>query len=107
MTMRFLMRFVRFLVLAVSAAVVSAQQKTLTGKFDCLTAGAYTLCQNQWGTGKSLVHTCDTFKLLTNLPIAAGIGSQNSTLLSASGNEISWRTDWTWANGPNSVKTCT
>ncbi|KAK7689975.1 hypothetical protein QCA50_006615 [Cerrena zonata] len=80
------MRFLGISILAASFALVSAQNKTLTGKFDCLAAGAYTLCQNQWG-------------------ISAGVGSQNSTLLSASGNDISWRTDWTWANGPNSVKT--
>ncbi|THH31589.1 hypothetical protein EUX98_g2573 [Antrodiella citrinella] len=59
---------------------------TLTGAFTCATAGAFTLCQNQWGT-------------------SAGVGSQNSTLLSASGNSISWSTSWTWANGPNNVKT--
>ncbi|KAI0072211.1 endocellulase [Panus rudis PR-1116 ss-1] len=71
--------------LGVFAATASAQQ-TLTGPFDCLQAGAYTLCQNQWGA-------------------FAGVGSQNSTLLSASGNSISWETKWTWANGPNNVKT--
>ena len=34
----------------------------------------------------------------------AGVGSQNSTLLSTNGNAISWRTQWQWANAPNNVK---
>ncbi|KII95623.1 glycoside hydrolase family 12 protein [Plicaturopsis crispa FD-325 SS-3] len=62
---------------------VSAQ--TLTGPFDCEPAGEYTLCQNLWGR-------------------AAGVGSQNSTLVSTSGNTVSWYTNWTWANSDNSVK---
>ncbi|KAL4249366.1 glycosyl hydrolase 12 (cellulase H) family protein [Abortiporus biennis] len=70
---------------AVWAAPAAPAAQTLTGAFDCLTAGAYTLCQNQWGA-------------------SAGVGSQNSTLISASGNNISWSTAWTWANGPNNVK---
>jgi len=68
---------------ALISAVYAAQ--TLTGAFDCLTSGSYTLCQNQWGA-------------------SSGVGKQNSTLFSASGNNISWATNWTWANNPNNVK---
>ncbi|CAL1713758.1 unnamed protein product [Somion occarium] len=78
------MHFISLALLSVFVAVASAQ-KTLTGAFDCTAAGAYTLCQNQWGA-------------------FAGVGSQNSTLLSSSGNDVSWATNWTWANGPNNVK---
>jgi hypothetical protein len=42
--------------------------------------------------------------LLTLLSVDQGVGSQNSTLVSTSGNTIAWNTDWTWANGPNDVK---
>jgi xyloglucan-specific endo-beta-1,4-glucanase len=57
-----------------------------TGKTQCEAAGAYQLCQNLWGTS------------------AATSGSQSSNLVSASGNSVSWSTTWTWAGGPNSVK---
>ncbi|TCD66855.1 hypothetical protein EIP91_000809 [Steccherinum ochraceum] len=72
--------------LSVLALASAAFAQTLTGAFDCVPAGAFTLCQNQWGA-------------------SAGVGSQNSTLISASGNSVSWETVWNWANGPNSVKT--
>ncbi|KZS90660.1 concanavalin A-like lectin/glucanase [Sistotremastrum niveocremeum HHB9708] len=68
---------------AVAVSTVSAQ--VLTGATTCEPAGGYTLCQNLWGA-------------------KAGVGGQNSTLLSATGNTVSWMTNWTWANGPNSVK---
>ena len=35
---------------------------------------------------------------------ASGVGQQNSTLISASGNSVSWRTQWSWQNNPNNVK---
>ena len=46
-----------FLLAATLTALVSlvsgqVQPQTLTGAFDCLPAGAYTLCQNQWGASK-------------------------------------------------------
>ncbi|KAA1470417.1 endocellulase [Dentipellis sp. KUC8613] len=63
----------------------AAAQTTITGAFDCLPAGQFTLCQNLWGA-------------------SAGVGGQNSTLISTSGDSISWATNWTWANGPNNVK---
>ena len=37
-------------------------------------------------------------------PPAAGVGNQNSTLLSASGSTVSWRTQWQWQNNQNNVK---
>ncbi|KAJ3487633.1 hypothetical protein NLI96_g3398 [Meripilus lineatus] len=86
------MRSIFTCALAILPALVSgtpvqrdASAEVLTGAFDCLGAGAYTLCQNQWGA-------------------RAGVGSQNSTLLSATGNSVSWMTNYTWANGPNNVK---
>lgn len=40
------------------AIVASASaQITITGQYDCITAGAYTLCQNLWGEGKLLQFT--------------------------------------------------
>lgn len=33
-----------------SSALAQNLPVTLTGAFDCATAGAFTLCQNQWGT---------------------------------------------------------
>jgi len=72
--------------LVAAASAAPTAPVTLTGAFDCLASGAYTLCQNQWGT-------------------YAGVGSQNSTLFGTTGNKISWATNWTWAEGPNNVKT--
>ncbi|KAI0067653.1 endocellulase [Artomyces pyxidatus] len=65
--------------------IAAATAQTITGAFDCEPAGAYTLCQNLWGA-------------------SAGVGSQNSTLVSATGNTVSWMTNWTWANANNNVK---
>jgi len=67
----------------VFASVAFAQ--TLTGQYTCAAAGNYQLCQNLWGE-------------------ADGTGNQNSTLISTSGNTVSWSTSWTWANNPNNVK---
>ncbi|KAG9312193.1 glycoside hydrolase family 12 protein [Chiua virens] len=60
---------------------------TLTGQYSCMTQGSYELCNNQWG-------------------IADGTGNQTATLISTSGNDISWSTTWTWADNENDVKTC-
>jgi len=60
----------------------------LTGQYSCATAGNYELCNNQWG-------------------ISDGTGSQNATLISTSGSDISWSTTWTWADNENDVKTYT
>ncbi|VDC05072.1 unnamed protein product [Peniophora sp. CBMAI 1063] len=65
------------------AGIVSAQE--ISGQYTCEAAGAFTLCQNLWGE-------------------FAGVGSQTSTLVSTNGNEVSWFTNWTWANSDNSVK---
>ncbi|KAL5514508.1 hypothetical protein ACEPAG_2597 [Sanghuangporus baumii] len=59
--------------------------QTISGRFDCLPAGGFTLCQNLWGAN-------------------AGVGNQNSTLISTTSDTISWETVWTWANNENSVK---
>ncbi|KAJ7188769.1 endocellulase [Mycena filopes] len=67
------------------AGIGSTTAQTITGQFDCLPAGGYTLCQNLWGK-------------------AAGVGSQSSTLTSASSQTVGWQTNYTWANGPNNVK---
>ncbi|KAJ7290369.1 endocellulase [Mycena rebaudengoi] len=48
--------------------------QTITGQFDCLPAGA------------------------------AGVGSQSSTLTHATAQTVAWTTNYTWANGPNNVK---
>lgn len=69
----------------VTASVAAAQ--TISGAFDCLPAGYFTLCQNLWGAN-------------------AGVGNQSSTLISASGDTISWETVWNWANNDNNVKSC-
>ncbi|KAJ7876122.1 endoglucanase [Mycena olivaceomarginata] len=65
---------------------LSAAQ-TITGQFDCLPAGGFTLCQNLWGK-------------------TSGVGSQKSTLMSATTETVAWATNYTWANGPNQVKSC-
>lgn len=36
----------------------------------------------------------------------SGVGSESSTLISASGNTVSWSTNYNWANSPNNVKSC-
>ncbi|KAK0459104.1 endocellulase [Desarmillaria tabescens] len=71
------------LVLSAFAAIASCQ--TLSGQYDCTTSGQYSLCQNLWGA-------------------RSGVGSQTSTLISTSGNNISWSTTWNWQNNPNNVK---
>lgn len=60
-------------------------QTILTGETQCISAGKYELCQNQWGASN-------------------GVGSQNSTYISSSGYEVSWSTNWTWSENQNDVK---
>ncbi|KAJ7188781.1 endocellulase [Mycena filopes] len=62
-----------------------ASAQTITGANDCLAAGRYTLCQNLWGA-------------------ASGVGSQQSTLTGTTTSTVSWRTNYTWADGPSDVK---
>ncbi|KAF8829374.1 hypothetical protein HHX47_DHR3001067 [Lentinula edodes] len=71
---------------ALSLALLSSAQ-TITGQYDCLPAGDFTLCQNLWGE-------------------LSGVGNQSSTLISTTGNAVSWSTTWNWANNPNNVKSC-
>ncbi|PFH48691.1 glycoside hydrolase family 12 protein [Amanita thiersii Skay4041] len=78
------MHLLTAIVVAASTLTLGVAQ-TISGRFDCLPAGAYTLCQNLWGS-------------------TSGVGAQNSTLISASGNSVSWSTAWNWANNQNSVK---
>ncbi|KDR81235.1 hypothetical protein GALMADRAFT_61235 [Galerina marginata CBS 339.88] len=73
--------------LVLLAVASTALAQTLTGATSCVPAGGFTLCQNLWGA-------------------KAGTGSQNSTLISSSATSVSWSTNWNWANGPNSVKSC-
>jgi len=73
------------LVLAMGALSSPMHKRTLTGPTDCQPAGEYTLCQNLWGADE-------------------GVGNQNSTLISSSGNTVSWSTAYTWANNQNNVK---
>jgi xyloglucan-specific endo-beta-1,4-glucanase len=35
---------------------VLANAQTISGRFDCLPAGSYTLCQNLWGSGMFMNH---------------------------------------------------
>ncbi|KIY65324.1 glycoside hydrolase family 12 protein [Cylindrobasidium torrendii FP15055 ss-10] len=72
-------------VATLALAITAASAQTLTGQFECASGGDYNLCQNLWGSD-------------------SGTGSQSSTLISAEGDTISWSTNWTWADGPNSVK---
>ncbi|KAH9950342.1 glycoside hydrolase family 12 protein [Amylocystis lapponica] len=76
--------------LAVVSSLLAAAtaQTTLTGQYSCVTSGNYELCNNQWGTSD-------------------GTGSQNATLISTSGNDVSWSTTWTWADNENDVKSYT
>ncbi|KAH9889891.1 concanavalin A-like lectin/glucanase domain-containing protein [Cubamyces lactineus] len=70
--------------LAFLVHIAWAQKATLQGN-DCTAAGAYTLCQNLWGA--------DT-----------GVGSQTTTLLSFSGDSVSWSTTYQWSQSPDNVK---
>ena len=57
-------------------------------QYATLSSGPYTLQTNQWGA-------------------QYGQGSQCSTINSVNGNSIAWTTSWSWANGPNNVKSYT
>ena len=43
--------------LAAVVTLVSGAQ-TIAGQYDCIPAGAYTLCQNLWGEGTQRVCVC-------------------------------------------------
>ncbi|KAF7315091.1 Xyloglucan-specific endo-beta-1,4-glucanase A [Mycena indigotica] len=72
-------------IIIAALSVIATGAQTISGQYDCLPAGGYTLCQNLWGK-------------------SAGVGSQTSTLTSSSSQSVSWSTNYTWANGPNNVK---
>ncbi|KDQ50920.1 glycoside hydrolase family 12 protein [Jaapia argillacea MUCL 33604] len=80
--------YLKGLLLALAAVQFVGASTSLTGQYTCVTSGNYEMCNDQWG-------------------IANGVGSQNATLISTSGNSISWSTTYTWANNPNDVKTYT
>ncbi|KAI0770630.1 concanavalin A-like lectin/glucanase domain-containing protein [Fomes fomentarius] len=74
------------LVALAASAVARPAETTLTGQYDCAPAGAYTLCQNLWGKN-------------------AGVGNQNLTLISTSGNSNTQKNVKSYANVPhNSAK---
>ena len=58
------------------------------GQYSTLTSGPYSLYTNGWGW-------------------SYGTGSQCSEIDSLSGSTIAWSTTWSWANGPNNVKSYT
>ncbi|KAI0031885.1 concanavalin A-like lectin/glucanase [Vararia minispora EC-137] len=72
--------------LAVSAVPASIESRandaTFCGLFDTTNAGTYTLFLNQWGAG------------------GATSGSDCASITSQSGNNIAWKTTWTWTGGP-------
>jgi len=78
------MQILASLVLA-AFAVGAAKAQTITGQYTQLQSGQWLLSQNQYGAGN-------------------GVGSQNSTLIHASADDISWSTTYTWAGNPNDVK---
>ncbi|PCH40581.1 glycoside hydrolase family 12 protein [Wolfiporia cocos MD-104 SS10] len=79
------MQLLQSLVLAAVTASALAQT-TITGQYSCTTSGDYELCNDQWGEDN-------------------GTGSQNATLISTSGDSITWSTTYTWADNENDVKT--
>ncbi|KAG1726544.1 glycoside hydrolase family 12 protein [Suillus paluster] len=58
---------------------------SISGRYDSVTAGQYSLLNNLWGEP------------------GATSGSQTSELTSMSNNAIAWKTSWTWTGG-NGVK---
>ncbi|KDQ55806.1 glycoside hydrolase family 12 protein [Jaapia argillacea MUCL 33604] len=80
--------YLKGLLLTLAAVQFVGASTALTGQYTCVTSGNYELCNDQWG-------------------IANGVGSQNTTLISTSGNDISWSTTYTWADNENDVKTYT
>jgi xyloglucan-specific endo-beta-1,4-glucanase len=65
---------------------IEKRATTICGQWDTVVTGTYTLYQDLWGEA------------------AATSGSQCSTFTSLSGDTIVWSTSWTWAGGPDSVK---
>jgi xyloglucan-specific endo-beta-1,4-glucanase len=59
----------------------------ISGKFDSVSTGQYSLLNNLWGEQD-----------------ANPGGSQTSQLISISGNVIGWETSWAWSGGPYQVK---
>ncbi|TFK44942.1 endocellulase [Crucibulum laeve] len=66
-------------------AVMSIAAQTISGRDSCVNGGKYSLCQNLWGSDSA-------------------IGSQESTLINAHDNTVSWSTKYFWVNNFYSVK---
>lgn len=62
------------------------KRQEFCGQWDLIETEAYTLYNNLWGQD------------------AADSGSQCTTLISSSGNDISWSAAWTWIGDQYSVK---
>jgi xyloglucan-specific endo-beta-1,4-glucanase len=71
-----------------SPSATAVDTATHCGQWDQVTSGTYTLFLNQWGAS------------------GATSGSQCAQVMSQSGNEIAWMTNWTWTGG-NGVKSYT
>lgn len=68
------------------AHVRSVDTTPITGQFDSINAGQYSLLNDLWGE------------------YDAASGSQTSQITSLNGNYIAWETAYTWTGGPDQVK---
>ncbi|KAG1743043.1 glycoside hydrolase family 12 protein [Suillus lakei] len=66
--------------------VRSVDTTAITGQYDSVNAGQYSLLNDLWGK------------------YDASSGSQTSQITSMSGSTIAWKTTWNWAGAPNQVK---
>lgn len=92
-------------IIVLSALLIVSSAQTISGPTDCLPAGGYTLCQNLWGASLYRIVVLP-YKFFIDHFIESGVGSQTSTLTKGSASSVSWSTNYSWANGPNSVKSC-
>ena len=83
--MKFTTAALATLPLGALASPLSKRQE-FCGQWDLVETEAYTLYNNLWGQD------------------AADSGSQCTTLISSSGNDISWSAEWTWIGDQYSVK---
>lgn len=68
-----------FTLVAIASSVAASQ--TITGAFDCLTSGQFTLCQNLWGASVYFPGECLVFFLI-NVPLLQAPESAAKTLRS-------------------------
>ena len=77
------------------------------GQYQSTTTGPYTLLTNGWGMF-SIIAPGKTRIGSSSIGWSSGTGSQCSEINSVSaGNILAWDTTWSWANGPNQVKSYT